>query len=120
MSLTEADVLFEMVLPLLCKEHAAAMERFKGVVVFEQTGTEPRHWTLKGGAKPWVQRGDTAKADARISVDTDVVKAVVRGYDLDPQQLGSLVRFTGSVRILEELGFSWSESKRLLDVVLKR
>ena len=78
MSLTEADVLFEMVLPLLCKEHAAAMERFKGVVVFEQTGTEPRHWTLKGGAKPWVQRGDTAKADARISVDTDVTGQVIR------------------------------------------
>ena len=121
-TLTEADVLFEMFLPMLCKQHAAAMERFSGTVVFEQFGDEPRTWTLKGCKKPWVQRGDDAKADARVSIRSDIVQAVVRGYDVDLNialSEGSL-RLNGSMHVFEELGFTWTESQTLLDLMLKR
>lgn len=122
-TLTEADVLFEMFLPLLCAEHTKAMQKFTGEVLFEMvTQPQSRFWTLRGGESPWVRRGKTAKPDAHVVVAEALVQDVVRGVDVDMNAAlaDGRILASGSVEVFVKLGFSWGEARRLLDGMLPR
>lgn len=121
-SLTEADVLFEMFLPLLCAEHSKAMQKFSGEVLFEMSAPQPRFWTLRGGPSPWVRRGRGEQPDVHIIVAESLVQDVVRGLDVDMTAAladGRIVT-SGNIEVLVRLGFSWDEARRVLDGLLAR
>lgn len=122
-TLTEADVLFEMFLPLLCAEHTKSMLAFAGEVLFEMpAASNSRFWTLRGGQPPWVSRGRSEKPDAHIVIAERLVQDVVRGFDVDVNAAlaDGRIKASGNAQILMQLGISWGEAKRMLDGVLAR
>lgn len=121
--LTEADVLFELFLPLFCESKAEALAHFKGEVYFVMRSTPPRDWTMKGGAPPFVKRGKgTREPDVEITLTEDLVSDIVLGRDVDPAQAiaDGRLGLRGAVKALEALQLTFAEASSALSNMLKR
>lgn len=121
--LTEADVLFELFLPMLCESKAEAMAHFKGEIYFFMRAEEPRSWTLKGGKKPWLKRGPGERLpDVVVTVTEDLVRDLVQGRepDLEEAVRDGRLGMKGNIEILQAFDMTLADVKRALDVVLRR
>lgn len=122
-TLSEADVLFELFLPVLCQGRARALQSFKGVIEFRLTGADPRAWTLRGGDGPWVTRGaPEGGGDVRISVTPEIVAALVQGREpnMDAAVAAGEVRFDGDLKVLDGFGMMMGEVAGVLGRMLRR
>ncbi|MFO0722539.1 MAG: SCP2 sterol-binding domain-containing protein [Myxococcota bacterium] len=124
--LTEADILFELFVPMLCESRAAAMKHWKGLVQFYlrvPEGEEPRVWHLSGGEKPWLKRGPSAKTpDVKVTVTQDLVEQLIRGEEPDLVQAGREGRLgvQGSLKVLESLELTLDDAKGIVGTLMKR
>lgn len=121
--LTEADILFELFLPMMCTERHQALALFKGKVELHMFGGEThRVWNLTGGKPPWIQRGEIDGANLTVEIHADLVKAIVHGEepDLEAAADQGLVRVGGDPKILKSLDFSLQEATGLVGTMLKR
>jgi hypothetical protein len=120
--LTEADVLFELFLPMLCESRAQALERFKGTIEFEMTGPTPRVWNLKGGKRPWVNRGAVPDADVKVTISETLVKDLVLGRDpsLEQALTDGRLAISGKSKVLEAFDLTMADATGMLGTLLKR
>lgn len=120
-SLDEADVLFELFLPLLCETRADALQRFPHQVQLELRDT-PRVWTLHGGSAPFMRRGPAdGEPDVVLRVTRDLVDDLVLGRDDDLElalQTGRLA-VIGNVKALAALGMTFGEAQSALSTQLQ-
>lgn len=122
--LTEADVLFELFLPMLCESRADALTHFKSQVQFYLRSTPPRAWVLKGGARPWLTRGELPEGQAGlvVTVSEELVKQLVQGREPDlvlALQQGAL-GIKGELKVLEALDLTLGEARSVLQTLLHR
>ncbi len=121
--LNEADVLFELFLPMLCTERHEALASFKSKIHLRMFGGEAeRDWNLTGGAPPWIQRGAVDGAELTLELHEEIVKAIVRGEDpdLDAAMSGGQVRVSGDMKVLRSLEMSLEEATGIVGAMLKR
>ena len=120
--LTEADILFELFLPMMCTEKHESMVHFKGKIELHMSGETPRVWNLTGGAAPYVQRGPIEGADLTITMTEQMVKDIVLGEDIKPEDAlkSGAVTVSGDRAVLKSLQMSFEEATNLLGTMLKR
>lgn len=121
--LTEADVLFELFLPLLCESRAEAMAHFKGCVHFFMRAEEPRSWTVTGGAKPWLRRGmGERRPDVIVSVSEELVRDLVRGNEasLATAFADGKLAVKGDLKVLEAFEMTLADVSTALTTMLAR
>ena len=122
-ALTEADVLFELLLPLLCDAHGEAMARFKGHIEFHMTSEPPRVWHVSASPKPWVKRGSAPRpADVIVVMSQALVEGLAQGRDVDLERAvaqGSLV-VHGDLKVLQAFELSLAEAESALATMVKQ
>jgi hypothetical protein len=119
--LTEADVLFELFLPLVCESKAALLEQFEGTIELHLDGDPPRSWHVRGGPRPWLQRGAAPRPPVlKVTVAEGLVKQIVQGKDPDLSAARSAGALTveGELSLLESLGLSRAEFDRVIGEAL--
>jgi hypothetical protein len=122
-TLDEADVLFELFLPILLEEKAAAMERFNGTVEVHMTSEPPRVWNVRGGPRPWLARGQAkTKADVIVVLAPAVVSAALAGKDDEIERAAREGRIVvqGDANVLSRLELSLAEAQGALAAWMKR
>lgn len=120
--LSEADILFELFLPMLCAERHQALAVFKGKIVLHMTGDAPRSWNVTGGKAPWVQRGALDSPDVEISFAPDIVQGIVRGAepDIEAALAGGGIEIKGDAKVLKSFQMTMEEAKGIVGTMLNR
>ena len=122
-SLTEADVFFELFVPLLLESKAAAMEQLHATVELRLRSTPPRIWNIRGGPRPWMSRGACPKEpDVVIVFAQDFVSAIVQGRApaIDDAIAKGQIGVHGRIDALNALGMTLSDAQSVLTTMLDR
>ncbi len=121
-TLTEADVLFELFLPLLCETRAVALEQFRGAVQFHLRSTPPRAWYIKGGKRPWLQRGVLKTADMVVTLTEELVAQLVQGRepDLEKALADGHIGMHGNLKVLRSFELTMADAQKAWDVLRRR
>ncbi len=111
-NLSQPDLLFELVLPMLCELEAKQIAPLAGRIAFampsKATGkpgppTGPaRSWTL-AAKRPWISRGRDPKAEVVVEVDEDLASELLSGTqpNLGKAFSAGRIRISGKVDVLE-------------------